>query len=206
MLDNIQPVDPAFHDLGFEKSDRQPTGHDIVAQVLTNSLVPIGKHLQARVRDRDEAEEILQEFVLRALEHAGNLRDVHSVRGWLSRVLTSAIVDHHRRVQTRARREIHVAMDQVEAVMQVEMEPTYAVCECAFQVLPTLKPEYAEAIKCLDILAEPRDVVAERLGITINTLTVRLHRARNALKVILEATCAEDCCRDSDFACTCPPT
>lgn len=201
MLNHIRAIEPN----ASNRCHQEQAGHEIIAQVLASSLVPIGKHLKARIRDKDEAEEVLQEFVLRALERAGDIRDLRAVRGWLSRVLASAIVDHFRRKKVRTRREVRCSADQLENVAQDELAVAHAICECAIEVLPSLKPDYAEAIRRLDLLAEPRDVVAARLGISVNTLTVRLHRARNALKTILEATCAEDCCRDSDFACTCPP-
>lgn len=206
MLSHLQAIEPKASSPCSSVNHQEQAGHEIIAQILASSLVPIGKHLKARIRDRDEADEVLQEFVLRALERAEDLRDLRAVRGWLSRVLASSIVDHFRRKNVRTRREVHCSADQLENAVRYEIESTNAICECAGEALPRLKPEYAEAITLLDILAEPRDVVAARLGITINTLTVRLHRARHALKTVLEATCAEDCCQDSDFTCTCTPT
>jgi RNA polymerase sigma-70 factor (ECF subfamily) len=64
-----------------------------------------------------------------------------------------------------------------------------AVCNCLYKLLPTLKPEYAEVIWRVDLLGEPRERVAASLEITLNNVTVRLHRGRQALKKRLEEMC-----------------
>ena len=64
-----------------------------------------------------------------------------------------------------------------------------AVCNCLYKLLPTLKPDYAEVIWRADILGEPRDRIAASLGTTLNNVTVRIHRGRQALKKRLEEMC-----------------
>ena len=64
-----------------------------------------------------------------------------------------------------------------------------AVCNCLHKLLPTLKPEYADVIWRADLLGEPRDRIAASLGVTLNNVTVRLHRGRQALKKRLEEMC-----------------
>jgi RNA polymerase sigma-70 factor (ECF subfamily) len=56
-------------------------------------------------------------------------------------------------------------------------------------LLPTLKDSYAEPIWSIDLGHEPIAEVAAHLGIAEKNLTVRFHRARQALKTSLERTC-----------------
>ena len=146
--------------------------------------------LQQRLGNRDEAEEVLQRFSLRALERAAELRDVRSVRGWLGRILATSIVDHQRRAIRRRRREVVVEQADIE---NVAAEPDSAldgaVCACLHKLLPTLKPEYADVIWRADLLGEPRDRIAASLGVTLNNVSVRLHRGRQALKRRLDEMC-----------------
>ena len=74
-----------------------------------------------------------------------------------------------------------------------------AVCGCVRTLLPTLKSEYAEVVRAVDL--EERSVAeyAARAGITSNNAGVRLHRAREALfrQVVLSCgTCATHGCLD----------
>ena len=121
--------------------------------------------LRRRSNSREEAEELLQRFSLRALEHASDLRDVRTVRGWLGRVLASTIADYQRLSSRRRRRE--VAMEQTDAeslAVAPDSEVDEAICSCLYKLLPTLKPDYAEVIWRADILGEPRDRIAASLA------------------------------------------
>ena len=70
-----------------------------------------------------------------------------------------------------------------------DVELDGAICSCLYKLLPTLKPEYADVIWRADILGEPRDRIAASLGTTLNNVTVRIHRGRQALKKRLEDMC-----------------
>jgi RNA polymerase sigma-70 factor (ECF subfamily) len=83
-----------------------------------------------------------------------------------------------------------------------EREIGCAVCDCLYKQLPTLRPEYAEMIWRADLLCEPRDRIAASLGTTLNNVTVRLHRGRQALKTRLEEGCLT-CPIDGFFDCRC---
>lgn len=161
-----------------------------VRRVLVESREDLLAFLRRRSNSREEAEELLQRFSLRALEHASDLRDVRTVRGWLGRVLASTIADYRRLSSRRRRRE--VAMEQTDAeslAVAPDSEVDEAICSCLYKLLPTLKPDYAEVIWRADILGEPRDRIAASLATTLNNVTVRLHRGRQALKRRLEEMC-----------------
>lgn len=144
--------------------------------------------LKRRLGTHHDAEEVLQEFMTKALARSHDLRDVQSVRGWLSRILATTLVDHHRR-RARRRETLLEPADMAELPMEADVEIEAAVCFCLYRLLPTLKPDYSELIWRVDLLGEPRDRVAVSLGLTLNNLNVKLHRGRRALKVRLESIC-----------------
>jgi RNA polymerase sigma-70 factor (ECF subfamily) len=81
-----------------------------------------------------------------------------------------------------------------------ELRPT--VCACLQRLLPNLKPAYADLLNRIDMEGESPVSVAKHLGITPNNLTVRLHRARQALRKSLEASCGI-CTKHGCLHCTC---
>ncbi len=161
-----------------------------VQRALVEAQQTILYFLRNRLRDRDEAEEVLQRFSLRALERASQLRDVRTVRGWLGRILATTIVDHQRDVIRRRQREEELDSETLESA-EAEPDPELdaAICNCLYRLLPTLKAEYADIIWRADILGEPRDQLAASLGASLNNVTVRLHRGRRALRKRLEEMC-----------------
>jgi RNA polymerase sigma factor (sigma-70 family) len=174
--------------LSAESGDSMPD--DAVRRVLAEDHRDLLSFLRRRLRDPTEAEEVLQAFILRALERSDDLRDVRSVRGWLSRVLASTLADHQRRAAGQQRREIAMATsneDDFPAQPDEELDQT--ICACLYKLLPTLRPDYAQVIWRIDLLEEDRERVAASLGITVNNVAVRTHRARMALKSRLEELC-----------------
>ena len=161
-----------------------------VRRALIESRQDLLSFLRRRLGNREEADDVLQRFSLRALERAAELRDIHTVRGWLGRILASTIADHQRQAIRRRQREVAMEQTDIESfAVEPDAELDGAVCNCLYKLLPTLKPEYAEVIWRADILGEPRDRIAASLGTTLNNITVRVHRGRQALKKRLEEMC-----------------
>ncbi|HQT91639.1 MAG TPA: sigma factor-like helix-turn-helix DNA-binding protein, partial [Candidatus Kryptobacter bacterium] len=106
------------------------------------------------------------------------------------------IIDAYRRKAADSSRRMNFAG---EAEILTEPGTEEEICECVSELIPTLKPEYAEVVKALDIQSEDPEDVSKRLGISRNNLKVRSHRARQALRKRLEDTCrvcAEHHCLD----------
>ncbi|KYG19655.1 RNA polymerase sigma-70 factor [Bradyrhizobium sp. AT1] len=175
----------------------------LVRAALVGSYDRLRGYLQRRFGGKGEAEEVLQAFMLRALERSGDVRDADLVRGWLSRVLATTIADFHRKASRNRTREMpfpHELNDRLAA--DQDAAANTVVCECLYIHLSLLKPEHAEVIRRIDLAGEPRELVAADLGVTVNNLTVRLHRARHALKERLEQTCVV-CLEESFWECRC---
>lgn len=178
-----------------EREDPEAQANDLIAdaavrRTLLESHRNILRFIQRRLGSRIEADEVLQRFAVRALEKASDLRDIRAVRGWLGRILATTIADHERRALVRRRREIAIDQSTTEGLaVQPDPDLDQAVCDCLYQLLPTIKPEYAEVIWRADLLGEPRDRLAVSLGTTVNNVTVRLHRARQILRKRLEQMC-----------------
>jgi RNA polymerase sigma-70 factor (ECF subfamily) len=70
-------------------------------------------------------------------------------------------------------------------------------CACSVALLAELPPAYADILTRVDVREEPVEAVALELGVTVNNATVRLHRARKALRDRLAACCgcksAQEC-------------
>jgi RNA polymerase sigma factor (sigma-70 family) len=157
--------------------------------------------LESRVPNRAVAEEILQTAFVRTLERGGQIEESESAVAWFYRMLRNALVDYYRRrgVESRA-----LEAEAREPSLPTEPELKSAVCGCMQTLLPTLKGEYAEIIRRVDLDEEPVAAVAASLEISTNNATVRLHRARQALKRQLEKSCGT-CATHGCLDCTCGP-
>lgn len=154
--------------------------------------------LTPRVPSPAIAEEILQAAFVRTLEKGGSIENGESAVAWFYRLLRNALVDYYRR---RAR-EGRLLESAAAEMMPSEPELKQAVCQCMGTLLPTLKPEYAEMIRRVDLEEQPLSSVAAELEITANNAGVRLHRARQSLKNKLEQCCGS-CATHGCVDCSC---
>ena len=161
-----------------------------VRQALVEGHRQLLGFLQRRLGSAEEAGDVMQTFMLRAIDRAAELRDLNTVRGWLSRILATSIADHQRGAARRRQREAIMSPESFDAFsVEPDAELDEAICNCLYKLLPTLRTEYAEVIWRVDLLEEPREQVAASLDVTLGNLAVRLHRARKALKQRLVDMC-----------------
>ncbi len=157
-------------------------------------------YVRRRVDDPELAEDILQDGLLRALQAAPSPNQEDRLVPWFYRVLRNAIIDAYRRRAVAGRR--HVPLDGVDLADEDEDEAL--ACACFEPLVATLKPEYAELIRAVELGSETPGAAARRLGVTPNNLKVRRHRARQALRQRLEQTC-RTCAEHGCLDCTCRP-
>ena len=157
--------------------------------------------LKNRVDSSSTAEDILQSAYIRALEKSSTLHNDESSVAWFYRILRNAVIDHYRHRAAEDR-----ALEQWAKDLITETQPDESihniVCQCVESVLSTLKPQYGEIIRSVDLSENTLESFANAAGITPGNAAVRVHRARQALRKQLAltcGTCAEHRCVD----CTC---
>ena len=171
---------------------------DIASQLIAERETFLA-FVRKRVTDRDLAEDIVQDGLLKAMKHAGELRGNESVAAWFYRILRHTIIDTYRRRDTRSRA---LEAFEKETSTVVPTEDERAVCACVRKLLPTLKPEYAEVLDRVELQDQPMDKVAKDLKLSSANLRVRLHRGRKQLQQRLEQACRV-CAKHGCLDCTC---
>jgi RNA polymerase sigma-70 factor (ECF subfamily) len=156
--------------------------------------------LEHRVGSPELAEEILHDAYAKALERGGQLKDEESAVAWFFRILRNAVVERARR-EAAAGRALEKLAAEMEIFKEAE-EPARAVCACVSGVLATLKPEYQAPVRAVDLEGRELRAFAAEAGVTPNNAAVRLHRAREALRRRLHATCGS-CAEHGCVDCTC---
>jgi RNA polymerase sigma-70 factor (ECF subfamily) len=168
-----------------EASDAQATSEAAV-RALVAGHARFLSFLERRVESPEVAEEILQEAFAKSLEKGRSLLDGEAATAWFYRLLRNAIVDHYRRRDVERRALASVAEEPTEAFDEALMS---TVCGCVSDLLIALKPEYAEVLRAVELEGSRVRDYAARAGITDGNASVRLHRAKLALRRSLERCC-----------------
>lgn len=173
---------------------------DAVTRALVENHRQFLAFVERRVGSRAMAEEILQSAFVKSLEKGDTLPEPEGAVTWFYRLLRNALVDHHRHQQVEARALAREAREAEEPAEDPELKQT--VCACVGTLLPTLKPEYAQLVRQVDLEERSVPDVAREVGISPNNAGVRLHRARQALKKQLERSCGS-CAAHGCLDCSC---
>ncbi len=177
-----------------------PIGREVTDVLVENHRAFLG-FLERRLGRRDLAEDVLQEAFTRSLRSPPSPMGEESAVAWFYRVLRNAVIDHHRRGGTNQRALAALAAELEERI-EPDLDTRNAVCRCVSSLAGTLKPEYAAALRRVEVDGLSVREFADEVGVTANNAGVRLFRAREALRKRVASacgTCAEHGCLD----CTC---
>ncbi|HEX7632653.1 MAG TPA: sigma-70 family RNA polymerase sigma factor, partial [Lacunisphaera sp.] len=140
-----------------------------LARTLNAQRTAFKAFLVARVGSEAEAEDILQNGLLKAVQRAGELQDDAKLSAWFYRLLRHAIVDHYRSNGARRRRD-HALGTLMASLGEDAVPPPPAwdaqICRCLGTVVDTLKPRQAELLRRVDLDGESVQIAATALGLT----------------------------------------
>ena len=140
------------------------------------------------VRDPDAADEVAQDAMLLAHRHRDAFRGDSHPHTWLYRIATTTAFDYLRRHPRRAARQAAVATHVAETREAVpSAESALATHERVARItreLGELDDKYAAVMRLrIEELCDRE--IAAKLGITVGTVKIRVHRARSMLRAAL---------------------
>lgn len=166
------------------------------AELIVSYIDRLTAFAQSRLADKDLAADAVQEAITKAVRASANLREEDKLLPWLYTILRNTIAD----LTKKQAREI--ATDHVPETAAAVSEESDQVCECFKPLIGTLPSDYGQVIQAVDLDEEPRERVADRLGITVTNLNVKIHRAREKLREAIESSC-NMCAKHGCLNCTC---
>ena len=140
--------------------------------------------------NREDAEDVLIEALLRAWRHIDSLESAESFRAWLAQIARRVCFLVRRREALLPLEE----MPEFEAADQgLNPEQQWAAAEMKEMVqgaLAALPEEYRQVYAMRDLEELSGEEAAEKLGISLAAMKSRLHRARALLRAQLDASLA----------------
>lgn len=177
-----------------------PTPSEVAAALLAQREA-FRAFVVARVGSAADADDILQNGLLKALGRSDELRDDAKLTAWFYRILRNVIVDHARS-RGAARRRDDVWAADTAALAAADRDAHRQLCGCFASLLPALKPDHAALVQWVELEGKSVTAAALALGLTPNNASVKLHRARAELRARLIDFCGE-CSRGACLDCEC---
>ncbi len=155
-------------------------------------------HVRSIVRNPAEAEDVLQEVLVKAHQNIGQLRAEGALTTWLFRIATHLGIDHLRRHSRQP--EVVRDVDPKELASEDEGAPglermveRQEMSACVQRFLLDLPSVYRTVLLLHDLDGLTAGEIAGKLDITVENAKIRLHRARTALRAALTAGCSFSC-------------
>ena len=148
-------------------------------QRIAAEMIALRRYAFVLTRDRDAAEELVQETLLRALAATQTFRVGGDLRVWLFAVLRNAFIDDRRRsaVDSRVRKEVA----HLSALLDAGSGPPSRMREI-LSALDGLPDDQARAVELVALDELTYAQAACVLGVPLGTLMSRLARGREALR------------------------
>lgn len=158
------------------------------------------KYLRRLVGDAD-AEDVAQEAFVKISRSLDGFRGEAQLSTWIYRIAANAAMDHLRKPQAQTKRQISILTlddnpgDTGDAAL-TDGDPLADTLlirkdmnECIRGLVNDLPDNYREVLALSDLEGFTNAEIADLLGLTIDTVKIRLHRARVQLKKSMDHAC-----------------
>lgn len=135
---------------------------------------------------QDDAADLVQRAFVKGYRKLRSCREPDRVGAWLFRILANLCKDH-----VRSRRSGHVSLTRLAPVLAADGDPE-ADAEGAeirsrlWGALDALTPEQKEAFVLKHVEGRTYEEIAAVMDLSVAALKMRVHRAREALRGLLE--------------------
>jgi len=141
----------------------------------------------------DEAEDLTQEVFVKVSDSLGGFRGESSVSTWVYRIAKNVAIDRLRSVASSS----HLATELSNKIAAEQAPPPVEqqhvrkeMNDCIRQFVANLPPDYRSVMILSELKGLSNRQIADALGLTLDTVKIRLHRARARLKADLAAGCS----------------
>jgi RNA polymerase sigma-70 factor (ECF subfamily) len=148
-------------------------------------LGSLRRYALSLTRHESDAEDLVQETLLKAYSARAGLRSDRKLRGWLMSILHNLFIDGRRQRLATTQREQAASdgADQTVPASQEDNVRLQQVRRAFFQ----LTDEQREALHLVSIEELSYQEAAEVLGVPVGTVMSRISRARERLRAIEDA-------------------
>jgi RNA polymerase sigma-70 factor, ECF subfamily len=162
---------------------KQTTGCGEVRQRLAEVLPQLRLRALKLCRDRDAADDLLQDTVLRALSFESSYQADTNLKAWLYQVMFSVFITRCRR-RRRSSRFVaeHGADPNLWCGNPEPARPSEALSPPVQRAIGDLPAQFGQVVVLVDLQDLSYSEAAEMLGVPIGTVMSRLHRGRRLLK------------------------
>ena len=170
-------------------------GHAVFESLTRQHKDAVYRQMIRVCGNREDAEDVLIEALLKAYRHLGQLRESVAFRSWLAQIAKRVCWQLKARESLAPLLQLSSLEDEGREIAGSEPGPEEKVARRQMQQLlddavAALPSNYRSVYELRDIEERPGDQVASELGISRAAMKSRLHRAREMVRAYLDVALA----------------
>lgn len=152
------------------------------------------------VRNKDIAEELTQEIFIKTYKSLPSFRGDSKLSTWIYGIATNSCLDYFRTSEFKKSEKTgaiildilpeEVDSDGIKRILSIEEGLIKSeMAECIRDYIESLPGEFRTVIILHDLEGFKNREIAKILGCSLDTVKIRLHRARKKLQLVLASNC-----------------
>ena len=161
----------------------------------------IRSYLLDKVKQRDDADDLLQEIFIKIHNHVGTLQDEKKLAPWIHQIVRNTLTDYYRKrkLETTELNEENAAVNEASVPDDI-----YSQCVngCLKVFIDRLPDKYKEPLVLSDIDELKQKDIAKQMNLSYSGLKSRVQRGREMIKdMFVECACISDNGTTADKSC-----
>ena len=178
--------------MNFESSDRAAPDFDSLTRQHKDSVY---RQMIRVCGNREDAEDVLVEALLKAYRHLDQLRDSTAFRAWLAQIAKRVCWQLKERESLLPLLQLSTLEEEGREIPGGALSPEAQLArrqmsQLLADAIAALPELYRSVYRLRDVEDRPGDEVAKQLGISRAAMKSRLHRARELVRAHLDAALA----------------
>jgi len=184
---------------------REPTIKDSMPDIQFTDIFntyqkPIYNYVLRMVRNKDIAEELTQEIFVKTYKNLPSFRGDSKISTWIYGIATNSCLDYFRTSEFKKSEKTGAIIldilpeeadsDGIKRILSIEEGLIKSeMAECIRDYIESLPGEFRTVIILHDLEGLKNREIAKILGCSLDTVKIRLHRARKKLQSVLASNC-----------------
>lgn len=154
---------------------------DVFSSLIAKQSRYLKPHAMKYTKDEDDAKDLIQDTLLRALSNYEKFREDTNIRGWLFIIMRNLFVNKYRKDRIRT-----TSIDSEEAIQlpSYNTADSYLNIKQIYNVIESLPKQHQKPLK-MHIEGFKYEEINRNLACPIGTVKNRIHLARKRLKAAL---------------------
>lgn len=170
--------------MGFRRVTRTGTDQEAFERYVLPEIEVLLRVARTMTRNHQEAEDLVQDTLLRAYRAIGRFDGRHP-RAWLLTILRNTHINRNRRRRPELLRDPDSTLAQLATTDSGDRAESSVEAELDTEIvaaMSTLSDDFRNVLELVDVDGLSYAEAAEVIGVPVGTVMSRLHRARSRIR------------------------